>query len=65
MPGNASFIGLPMIDPAEEAENCRRQALAYLGRPEARFLVQVARGFDQLANGEQRGCAVGERSGRS
>ena len=29
-----------MIDPTEEPENCRRQALAYLGRPEARFLLR-------------------------
>jgi hypothetical protein len=33
----------------EEAEHCRRQALAYLGRPEAPFLLKVAREFDRLA----------------
>ena len=33
----------------EEAENCRQKALAYLGRPEAPFLLRVARGFEQLA----------------
>lgn len=33
---------------------CRRKALAYLGRPEAPFLLRVAREFDRLA-AEQRG----------
>jgi len=33
----------------EQAEQCRRQALCYLGRPEAPFLLQVARAFDDLA----------------
>jgi hypothetical protein len=33
----------------EEAENCRRKALAYVGRPEATFLLSVARQFDRLA----------------
>jgi hypothetical protein len=33
----------------EEAEDCRRKALAYLGRPEAPFLLRVAREFDRLA----------------
>jgi hypothetical protein len=33
---------------AEEAEACRRKALAYLGRPEASFLLSVARQFDRL-----------------
>jgi hypothetical protein len=32
----------------EEAQNCRRQALAYLGQPEASFLLRVAREFDRL-----------------
>ena len=40
---------MPSLDPHEEAENCRRQALAYLGRPEAGFLLRLARGFEQLA----------------
>ena len=34
---------------AEEAENCRRQALEYLGKPEASFLLRIARAFDDLA----------------
>ena len=33
----------------EEAEKCRSQALAYLGKPEAPFLLRVARAFDELA----------------
>ena len=33
---------------SEEAEICRRKALAYVGKPEARFLLQVARQFDRL-----------------
>ena len=33
-----------------EAENCRQQALAYLGRPEGPFLLRVARAFDELAD---------------
>jgi hypothetical protein len=32
-----------------EAENCRQKALSYLGRPEAPFLLRVAREFDRLA----------------
>ncbi len=32
----------------EEAENCRRKALAYLGRPEATFLLRVAKAFEEL-----------------
>jgi hypothetical protein len=37
------------LSPEEEAEECRRKALAYLGRPEAPFLMRVAREFDRLA----------------
>ena len=33
----------------DEAEECRRRALAYLGRPEAGFLLRAAREFDRLA----------------
>lgn len=36
------------LDPLEEAENCRRQALAYAGRPEAPFLLRVAKAFEAL-----------------
>jgi hypothetical protein len=32
----------------EEAENCRRQALSYIGRPEAPFLLRVAKAFEDL-----------------
>ena len=33
----------------EQAENCRRQANEYVGRPEAPFLLRVASAFDELA----------------
>jgi hypothetical protein len=33
----------------EEAERCRNQALAYVGRPEASLLLRVAREFELLA----------------
>jgi hypothetical protein len=38
----------------QEAECCRQQALAYLGRPEGSFLLRVAREFDRLAQERQR-----------
>jgi hypothetical protein len=38
-----------MLDPIEEAEKCRMQALVYAGQAEARFLLRVAKGFEQLA----------------
>ena len=34
----------------EQAESCRRQAVDFLGRPEAPFLLSVARAFDELAD---------------
>jgi hypothetical protein len=37
----------------EEAEQCRQQARAYLGQPEAPFLLRVAREFDRLADERQ------------
>jgi len=36
------------LSPAEEAPNCRRQALAYLGKPEAPFLMRLADAFEAL-----------------
>jgi hypothetical protein len=36
------------MDYSKEAEACRRKALRYLGKPEAPFLLQVARAFDDL-----------------
>lgn len=33
----------------EQAEDCRRKALAYLGKPEAQFLLRVAREFEDLS----------------
>ena len=41
------------IDLLEEAENCRRKALAYLGRPEAALLLRLAKEFERT-NAEQR-----------
>jgi len=40
-----------VLSPAEEAETCRRKALAYLGCPEAPFLLSLAKAFDDLAYG--------------
>ena len=36
----------------EQAENCRKQANEFVGRPEAPFLLRVASAFDELAIGE-------------
>jgi len=49
----------------EEAENCRRKAISYLGQPEAPFLLQIAREFERLAVedasfGRRQGDASGE-----
>lgn len=33
----------------EQAEQCRRQASEFAGRPEAPFLLSVASAFDELA----------------
>ena len=33
----------------EQAEQCRRQANEFVGRPEAPFLLRVASVFDELA----------------
>jgi hypothetical protein len=34
----------------EQAEQCRRQASEFAGRPEAPFLLSVASAFDELAS---------------
>ena len=34
----------------DEAENCRQKALAYVGQPEASFMLRVAEEFDRLAD---------------
>jgi hypothetical protein len=43
-------FGVPVmrIDFQEEAENCRRQALEFSGKPEEAFLLRVASAFDDL-----------------
>jgi hypothetical protein len=33
----------------DQADSCRRQANEFAGRPEAPFLLSVARAFDELA----------------
>jgi hypothetical protein len=33
----------------QQAENCRKQASEFAGRPEAPFLLRVASAFDELA----------------
>lgn len=42
-----------MIDCKEEAQTCRVRALSYLGKPEAPFLLSVARAFDDLSAGRR------------
>ena len=36
----------------DEADSCRQKANDYIGRPEAPFLLKVARAFDELAISE-------------
>jgi hypothetical protein len=49
----------------DEAEECRRKAMAYLGKPEAPFLLHVARAFDDLARkGAIDGEVEAKRDGR-
>ncbi len=48
-----------------EAEECRRQAHCYLGRPEAPVLLHMAQEFDRLAaegppGRQRRGDSTGE-----
>ena len=45
---------MDQISLCEEAENCRRQALSYLGKPEAPFLLRVAKAFEDLESGGNR-----------
>ena len=45
----------------EEAENCRRKALAYLGQPEAELLLRVAEAFEEL-DAQKRGFRPWRRS---
>ena len=46
----------------EEAENCRRKALAYLGQPEAVFLLRAAKAFEEL-DAQKRGLQSWHRHG--
>ena len=34
----------------DEADDCRKRAQAYVGQPEAAFLLKVAREFERLAH---------------
>jgi len=45
----AQMLQLDQTTLTEEAEKCRLQAMSYLGRPEASFLLRMAREFDDLA----------------
>ncbi len=48
---------------SEEAEDCRRKALSYLGRPEAPFLIRLAGEFERI--GQERQMRSGEADGAS
>lgn len=39
---------MELLPYAKEAAECRRKALDYVGRPEATFLISVAREFERL-----------------
>jgi hypothetical protein len=45
----------------EEADSCRRKADEYIGRPEAPFLLKVARAFDELAISERASAMLDRR----
>ena len=51
--GRASAFGVEkavaIISFQDEAEDCRRKAREYPGRPEAAFLLRVAKEFERLA----------------
>jgi hypothetical protein len=49
------------IDLLEKAENCRRRATAYVGQPEAPFLLRVAKEFEALELEKRRGSGAGSR----
>ena len=40
----------PIADLYDEAEDCRRKARSFVGRPEAPFLLRVARAFEWVAD---------------
>ena len=45
-----------------EAERCRQKSLSYLGKPEAPFLLRIAREFERLAVGSKAKKPVTEGS---
>jgi hypothetical protein len=48
-------------DLRNEAEDCRRKALSYLGRPEAPFLLRIAREFERLSVKKESGEDIQSR----
>jgi len=46
------------IELLEEAEDCRRRALAYVGQPEAKLLLRVAKEFEGLNAETSAACAA-------
>lgn len=36
----------------QQAEHCRTQATAYIGKPESHVLLRIAQEFDRLATGD-------------
>jgi hypothetical protein len=53
------------MDFAAEAEACRQEALRHLGKPEAPFLLRIARSYDDLARREHRSRPSDEDKGHS
>jgi hypothetical protein len=39
---------MKQIDLLQEAQDCRRRAVSYVGQPEATLLLKVAKEFEQL-----------------
>jgi hypothetical protein len=57
---SAECSDMHQSDLQAEAEACRKKALAYLGRPEATFLLKAAREFERLAREPQHRTEVGD-----
>ena len=45
----------------QEAEKCRREAAAFRGKPEAPFLLNIARAFEELASRGQSSATAAAR----
>jgi hypothetical protein len=48
----------------EQAENCRKQANEFIGKPEAPFLLSVASAFDELAMDAEASLITGASASR-